>query len=520
MVTAATASRRARSFAIVVFGTVCNNANYSLLMPTCWGYVEKMGGGHGGLSLTLAAFSLGRMVALIPVGHWSDRSGTVAPVLCASAIGMAGNVAYVLAPALGPTLGLGAAVDLRADAAATGHQWAVLPVARFVAGLGGASDVALTAWVGRAYPPSRRGKALAINQAVAMLGILMAPALVGVSTLLDARVGPIVIDTHTAPGVFGLLTSLVQFALVGCAFVEHRDESEETAEAGGAAGGPAGGAAAAAPPPASPPPAARAGRFATTRRVLLDHGALWGLACSWTNQFTIAALDTLMTPLLEEGCGLSPVKISFVFVALGLAGLCGAVVAGVFSRRAAAAPRPGASRCARCRDYFAADLRRQIVFGYAVTLVGQASQQGVILTGCRGASALAGVPAVVFGSFLMVFGLLLNGVSNASLYSVATGLERQGVFAGLRSLVMAASRVAGPLAFALWGDSTSRRELFYGVVAADLAMPLLVAPCVWRQLEPFAVKRDPEDKDASIQEPPGADPTPLLDDADERGASY
>ena len=68
--------------------------------------------------------------------------------------------------------------------------------------------------------------------------------------------------------------------------------------------------------------------------------------------------------------------------------------------------------------------------------------------------------------------------------------------------------------------STSRRELFYGVVAADLAMPLLVAPCVWRQLEPFAVKRDPEDKDASIQEPPGADPTPLLDDADERGASY
>ena len=94
------------------------------------------------------------------------------------------------------------------------------------------------------------------------------------------------------------------------------------------------------------------------------------------------------------------------------------------------------------------------------------------------------------------------------------------MFAGLRSLVMAASRVAGPLAFALWGDSTSRRELFYGVVAADLAMPLLVAPCVWRQLEPFAVKRDPEDKDASIQEPPGADPTPLLDDADERGASY
>ena len=56
--------------------------------------------------------------------------------------------------------------------------------------------------------------------------------------------------------------------------------------------------------------------------------------------------------------------------------------------------------------------------------------------------------------------------------------------------------------------------------AAVRAMPLLVAPCVWRQLEPFAVKRDPEDKDASIQEPPGADPTPLLDDADERGASY
>ena len=59
---------------------------------------------------------------------------------------------------------------------------------------------------------------------------------------------------------------------------------------------------------------------------------------------------------------------------------------------------------------------------------------------------------------------------------------------------------AKPLASSRCGKRVkfSRRELKGGFVAADLAMPLLVAPCVWRQLEPFAVKRDPEDKDASI----------------------
>ena len=112
----------------------------------------------------------------------------------------------------------------------------------------------------------------------------------------------------TAPGGSLLSEPSRKIALVGCAFVEHRDESEETAEAGGAAGERRQGTCTRRRGRRSTSPRGRArGPLATTRSgAALKDGALWG-TCSRargrTSSRSTRELDTLMTPLLEEGCG-------------------------------------------------------------------------------------------------------------------------------------------------------------------------------------------------------------------------
>ena len=181
--TAETAAARAHSYHIVLLIGVLTNCQYSLLMPTAFGYVARLGGGKRALSLTLAAFSFGRMVAFVPVGVWSDRRGTRTPLVVLSAVGALGNALYTLAPTLGvfgrpdARLDDGFADDALDDLDDGGalfggadRRWIMLPIARLVSGVGAANVAVLSAWVARAYSPAERAKRIALNNATALLG--------------------------------------------------------------------------------------------------------------------------------------------------------------------------------------------------------------------------------------------------------------------------------------------------------------------------------------------------------------
>ena len=165
-----------------------------------------MGGGHGGLgSLGLAAFSLGRALG---GSAGSRRAAGSSRRSRARAIGMAVQRGVrARACARAPRASAGAAVSAgRRGRGIVGAVRRPRVAERGTRSARAMRDVRRLTAEGSAAPPppaTAAGRLDAIREARAMLGILMAPALVGVSTLLDARVGPIVIDTHTAPGVFG-----------------------------------------------------------------------------------------------------------------------------------------------------------------------------------------------------------------------------------------------------------------------------------------------------------------------------
>lgn len=154
------------SLAVIALG-VCGFIEYSLVMPTLARYIERVGGGDdvGDTSLfygvTMASFSLCRVLFMPLLGLWADRAPLIYPLLFSIFLQLVGNLLYALA-----------------EAAQT--RWLIL-AGRCLVGMGAANSTLSLGYITRITTRATRTKALATINGLNLLGIVLGTFIVGLA---------------------------------------------------------------------------------------------------------------------------------------------------------------------------------------------------------------------------------------------------------------------------------------------------------------------------------------------------
>ncbi|XP_051930530.1 uncharacterized protein mfsd8l1 isoform X1 [Hippocampus zosterae] len=166
---------------------------YAVILPTIWKYLQTLDAPPYFLGLTLSAFSLSGLLASPLFGHWSDRTRTTKKIiLFSNFFEIVGNFMYFLGFS----------------------KWLILS-SRLVAGIGSGAGSSIFGLLTRITAPEDRATVFAIVMVCRQVGLLIGPAFNIVLRLCDFHLGPFVVDTFTAPGLFMcLLWILIQFAVV------------------------------------------------------------------------------------------------------------------------------------------------------------------------------------------------------------------------------------------------------------------------------------------------------------------
>lgn len=252
------------------------SVNYSMLMVTGADYVTK----HLGQSLifygaVVAAFPIGRILVLMPMGYWSDKGTFRMPFAICNILAILGGVMYGLASFAGS-----------ANLALAG---------RIVGGAGATQPVG--AWAARAYPPAHRAKVESMQKAMNLMGVIVGPALNCIVADLNVEIGPFYLNTQTAAGYFPAVLSVIMF--LGCLFgVEEPPAMEASTEI-----------------EATQNPL----------KVLFTSGAWVCLILAFQTNLQLAAFDTVLAELNQDQLGWGVDASSACFGVIALLCLTGAV---------------------------------------------------------------------------------------------------------------------------------------------------------------------------------------------------
>jgi len=272
-----------RGLAWILFANLAIAIDYSMIMPTGWQYVDSLGGSKLFYGATIAAFPIGRIVFMMPIGAWSDKRGFFAPFRTANAIGLLGGLVYGLASALG-------------------SKWFAM-LGRFLGGCG--ATLPLSAWAARSFPPEKRVQIESLQKAAQLVGVALGPALNALFFKLDLQLGFLQLNPLTCAGYFPAFMSLLM--LVG--FMLGVDE-----------------------PPAAEAPLVSGGRQEPLRR--LSTSGAW---CLVFNAFhanvQLAAIDTILAPLAAQHLGWNLLQNSALFAVLAGVSFVGAVVGIIANKR-------------------------------------------------------------------------------------------------------------------------------------------------------------------------------------------
>jgi MFS family permease len=152
-----------RLFVLVASVIVLDTMFYAALAPLLPDYANDLGLSKSGAGVLSAAYAAGTLVAALPSGWLATRIGVRRTMLIGLSLLGASSLAF-----------------------AFGDSAAVLDVARFAQGVGGACAWAggLT-WLLVSVPRSRRGQLIGAALAAAVVGILLGPVLGGIATVIE-----------------------------------------------------------------------------------------------------------------------------------------------------------------------------------------------------------------------------------------------------------------------------------------------------------------------------------------------
>lgn len=87
--------RHVPSLALLAFLGIALNMEYSVLMPTVWGYVSSIKGGNKlYLGYAISSFSISRMACFFAVGYWTDKRPMREVFVVTCLLGIIGNALY------------------------------------------------------------------------------------------------------------------------------------------------------------------------------------------------------------------------------------------------------------------------------------------------------------------------------------------------------------------------------------------------------------------------------------------
>lgn len=271
-----------KGLAWILLTNLVISVNYSMLMVTGSAYVETLHRSPFFYSLIIAAFPIGRLVLLMPMGLWCDKGQFKYPFAVCNLVSIIGGIMYGLASvAKSPMLAL---------------------IGRVVGGFGATQPV--SAWAARGYPPEKRTKVESMQKSMNLFGVIVGPMFNAIVANINVRIGPedspvFILNDQTAAGYLPALLSLI--LLIGSwLYIEE-------------------------PPPMEPTPPGET--EANPWKVLFSSGAWICLLLAFQTNLQLAAIDTVLAPLDTKFFGWGTVLNSCVFGGIAFLCLFGAAAA-------------------------------------------------------------------------------------------------------------------------------------------------------------------------------------------------
>ncbi|XP_061540748.1 major facilitator superfamily domain-containing protein 8 [Phycodurus eques] len=462
-----------------------SGVEYAVILPTIWKYLQTLEAPSYFLGLTLSAFSLSGLLSGPLFGHWSDRTRTSKKIiLFANLFEIVGNLMYFMGFS----------------------KWFLLS-SRLVAGIGTGAGSSIFGFLTRSTAPEDRSTVFAAVMVCRQVGLLIGPAFNIFLRLCDFHLGPFVVNTYTAPGLFMcLLWILLQLAVVFMYWdlpplergkdtlkkrsemgnekrieeEEAEDEDDEevkplmrSQELVGSYGSvvtadshknhttATSDATLNQIAPSPEPSVSRESsspfkNFSLSREFLREEVVVL-LAAQFITLFNQTALETMVTPLTQKYFNYGELENSLMYCLCGVEVITGFLFVRWLSRRVA----------------------ERVILAVGLSICNISCVWCLIFL----ANPLGGFPwrltEFVIGVFLQVLGLPFVAVAQVSLFSKVTSEKTQGFSQGVRRSVGGLATILGPL----WaGGLTDNMYIMMGVMMALLALLTMILAFSYKRL--------------------------------------
>ncbi|KAJ1454517.1 major facilitator superfamily domain-containing protein [Pelagophyceae sp. CCMP2097] len=178
---------RRRSLRLVGVIAFCEAVEYTLVVPTLFGYVAKYGATPSEYAACFSAFSIATTLVRIPFGALAMRRGYKAGYRLSIGVAVLGNVVYAVAPL----------------AATPSWSLRLIFAGRFLAGFLGASQSLMNGYVTEAAQSKGPGEtvaALSTFNLIKMIGMTAGPIFTIILAQIRFNIGPLTVDKRNAPG--------------------------------------------------------------------------------------------------------------------------------------------------------------------------------------------------------------------------------------------------------------------------------------------------------------------------------
>ncbi|XP_061832002.1 major facilitator superfamily domain-containing protein 8 [Nerophis lumbriciformis] len=461
-----------------------SGVEYAVILPTIWKYLQTLDAPAYFLGLTLSAFSLSGLLSGPLFGHWSDRTRTTKNIiLFANLFEIVGNFMYFMGFS----------------------KWLLLS-SRLVAGIGTGAGSCIFGLLTRSTPPEDRSTVFAAVMVCRQVGLLIGPAFNIFLRLCDFQLGPFVVNTFTAPGLFMcFLWILLQLAVIFMywdlpplergkdtfkaehSVLENEQEIEGDEGEGDEEGKPLmrsqellgsygsvvaedshrDGTTVTSDPTlnhisSSPEPAdsqeslSPSKNFSLSREFLREEVVVL-LAAQFITLFNQTALETMVTPLTQKFFNYGELENSLMYSLCGVEVIAGFLFVRWLSQRFA----------------------ERVILAVGLSICNISCVWCLIFL----AKPLGGfswqLTEFIIGVFLQVLGLPFVAVAQVSLFSKITSEKTQGFSQGVRRSVGGLATILGPL----WaGGLTDNMYIMMGVMMALLALLTMMLAFSYKQL--------------------------------------
>ncbi|XP_049587940.1 major facilitator superfamily domain-containing protein 8 [Syngnathus scovelli] len=480
-----------------------SGVEYAVILPTIWRYLQTLEAPSYFLGLTLSAFSLTGLLSGPLFGHWSDRTRTTKKIiLFANLFEIVGNFMYFMGFS----------------------KWLLLS-SRLVAGIGTGAGSSIFGFLTRSTASEDRSTVFAAVMICRQVGLLIGPAFNIFLRLCDFHLGPFVVNTFTAPGLFMcFLWILLQLAvifmywdvpplqsgketiktkcsdtvnkqrteeereeaegeeerdeevqplmqsqeLVGSygsvpATDSHRNHTTETSDAtfNQISSSPE--------PSVSHESSSPFKNFSLSREFLREEVVVL-LAAQFITLFNQTALETMVTPLTQKYFNYGELENSIMYCLCGVEVIAGFLFVRWLSRRVA----------------------ERAILAVGLSICNISCVWCLIFL----ANPIGGFPwqlaEFVIGVFLQVLGLPFVAVAQVSLFSKVTSEKTQGFSQGVRRSVGGLATILGPL----WaGGLTDNMYIMMGVMMVLLSLLTMMLAFSYKRLIEPSREEEAESRD-------------------------